>query len=77
MFFKKETLEVGIFMVFVPDLFFFFLILVSCIGLAKRFAQVFHKMLQKNPNKLFGQSNIYKYTSIYLACATINVIKPV
>ena len=28
------------------------------IGLAKKFSQVFHKMLQKNPNKLFGQLNM-------------------
>ena len=29
----------------------------TCIGLAKTFIQVFHNILQKNPNELFGQSN--------------------
>lgn len=28
------------------------------VGLAKKFTQVFHKMLQKHPNKLFGQLNM-------------------
>ena len=32
--------------------------LVPNIGLAKKFAWVFHMMLPKNPNKLFGQTNV-------------------
>ena len=30
------------------------------IGLAKRFVWVFHKMVQKNSNELFGQPNIFQ-----------------
>ena len=34
------------------------------IGLAKNFIWVFHKLLWKKPNELFGQPNIYVYMCV-------------
>ena len=36
----------------------------SYIGLAKKFTWVFHKMLWKNPNELFGQPNIITWMDL-------------
>ena len=30
------------------------------VGLAKKFIQVFHETLPENPNKLYGQVNIFR-----------------
>lgn len=32
----------------------------DCIGLAKKFVWIFHRILYKNPSKLFGQLNSFK-----------------
>ena len=53
----------------------------ASIALAKKFIWVFHNVIQKNLNKLFGQSNLYQgsahiiSTNIILAKATNRNVK--
>lgn len=38
------------------------------VGLAQNFVRVFHKVLWKSPNALFGQPNNYYFHICYLSC---------
>ena len=39
----------------------------ECIGLAKKFIWIFHRILYKNPSKLFGQPNSFKNLLLLLS----------